>query len=68
MSNLFSSLFPDVDSIYCPDCNKFLDENGDCPNGCNIVEVDESEIYDDDLYDVIPGRDYAIFEDNTDEY
>ena len=42
---------------YCPYCDEFLDEYGECPNECSLFD-DLDYYHINDLEDVIPGRDY----------
>jgi hypothetical protein len=65
-------------NCFCPYCDELLDENGYCPNWCEddledyFLPEDDSFyendlIYEDDFYDIIPGYDYILDEDDRDE-
>jgi hypothetical protein len=60
----------DEDDDVCPECEEYLDEEGECPNGCEIdTEIlDDSEFDDEDYFDDLDDVDYFDDEEDDDEF
>ena len=60
---------------FCPYCDELLDDDGICPNHCEddlgldyVSEVFLDDLlYDDDLYNIVPGDDYLLEDEDYDE-
>ena len=60
---------------FCPYCDELLDDDESCPNSCvDELELDyvpdvflDDFLYDDDLYEIVPGYDYVLEDEDFDE-